>query len=81
MSDQLYRSEYQHITGNGKDCEQCDPNQILECPECRTNRIITVHYGTMASGNTVLKDATIRDAHAKDPESNISFLRWKLQGC
>lgn len=80
MFDRLYRSEYQHIAGIGKKCEQCDPTEILRRPERRTNRIITVHYGTIASGNTVLKDATIRDAYANDPEMNILCFEMETAG-
>lgn len=78
--DRLYKSEYQHIIGSGKNCEKCDPNEILGRSERRTNRIINVHHGNIASGNTVLKDATIRDTYAKDPELNILCFEMEAAG-
>jgi nucleoside phosphorylase len=78
MLDHLYRTEYQHV--GGKNCGQCDPNRIVERPERRVHRTVAVHYGTIASGNTVMKDATLRDAYAKDPELNILCFEMEAAG-
>jgi nucleoside phosphorylase len=78
MLDKLYRTEYQHV--GEKNCGQCDPNQIVERPEHRAHRTVAVHYGTIASGNTVMKDATLRDAYAKDPELNILCFEMEAAG-
>jgi nucleoside phosphorylase len=76
--DRLYRTDYLH-TG-GKSCRQCDPDQILERPERRIHRTVAVHYGTIASGNSVVKDATMRDLYAKDPELNILCFEMEAAG-
>ncbi|CRG89769.1 putative WD repeat-containing protein all2124 [Talaromyces islandicus] len=78
MVDQLYRTEYQHVGGKG--CGQCDPNRIVERPERRVHRTIAVHYGTIASGNTVMKDATLRDTYANDPELNVLCFEMEAAG-
>jgi nucleoside phosphorylase len=76
--DRLYRTKYQH-TG-GKNCVKCDFNQVVERPERHIHRTIAIHYGTIASGNTVLKDAILRDEYAKDPELNILCFDMEAAG-
>ncbi|GAM42382.1 hypothetical protein TCE0_044r16304 [Talaromyces pinophilus] len=78
MLDELYQTEYQHV--GATDCGQCDPNQIVERPERRSHRTVAVHYGTIASGNTVVKDATLRDAYARDPALNILCFEMEAAG-
>jgi nucleoside phosphorylase len=41
---------------------------------------VAVHYGTIASGNTIIKDATLRDAYTKDPELNILCFEMEAAG-
>lgn len=57
--DQLFRSEYDHVAGQPT-CASCDPDQLVRRPprECRTR----IHFGTIASGNQVMRDARTRDA-------------------
>jgi nucleoside phosphorylase len=76
--DRLYRTDYQHI--GGKDCRQCDPDQIVERLERQSHRTVAVHYGTIASGNTVMKDATVRDAYGNDPELNVLCFEMEAAG-
>ncbi|KAK9575933.1 hypothetical protein V6Z93_010619 [Aspergillus fumigatus] len=76
--DRLYKADYQHVDGTS--CEQCDPNFVIERPERQNQRIVRVHYGTIASGNSVLKDAITRDAYAKDPEMNILCFEMEAAG-
>jgi nucleoside phosphorylase len=78
MLDRLYKTDYQHF--GGKDCRQCDPNQGIKRPERQNRRIITVHYGTIASGNSVVKDAIFRDVYAKDPELNVLCFEMEAAG-
>ena len=53
---------------------------VVKRPERRNHRIIGVHYGTIASGNSVLNDATVRNAFAKDPEMNILCFEMEAAG-
>jgi len=57
--DILYRADYQH-TGD-LTCDNCNKTMIVT----RTPRVrdeVVIHYGTIASGNQVMKDGITRDA-------------------
>jgi nucleoside phosphorylase len=61
-NDRLFESEYKHV--NGIDCSMCVNKEIL-----RGNRASDdpeIHYGTILSGNTLVKDGTERDKIIKD---------------
>jgi nucleoside phosphorylase len=56
-SDQLYRSEH---TGN-------DPSFLIQRPERDENMDTPmIHYGLIASGNSLMKDAVVRDKLAEE---------------
>ncbi|GLI80402.1 hypothetical protein PoHVEF18_008756 [Penicillium ochrochloron] len=76
--DQLYAAEYQHV--DGENCDKCDSQLVVDRPERRNDRVIHVHYGTIASGNFVLKDANVRDAYAENPELNILCFETEAAG-
>lgn len=59
LTDCLYQPH--HIHKSGKGCSGCggSENQVLR--EERDNNIPVIHYGTIASGNQVMKDAFTRD--------------------
>ncbi|KAB8213051.1 WD domain protein [Aspergillus novoparasiticus] len=78
MVDRLYNADYLHV--HGPSCERCDPEFLVERPERQSHRIVRIHYGTIASGNTVLKDATVRDTHANDSEMNILCFEMEAAG-
>lgn len=61
--DILFNSKYQH-NGTLSDCGDCDNRQLESRPprSCTSPR---VHYGTIASGNQLIKDARTRDELAK----------------
>lgn len=62
-NDILFKAEYPHIDGQG-DCRLCGATQQIERrPRPTTDPVI--HYGVIASGNTLVKDALRRDQIAK----------------
>jgi nucleoside phosphorylase len=61
--DQLFQSTYDHV-GNKSDCSACDTSELVDRPE-RTTEEPQVHYGLIASGNQVMKDARTRDSIAQ----------------
>jgi nucleoside phosphorylase len=68
--DRLYHSDLVHPATSGETCEDwCNvqPEQIVERHK-RTAREDdpAIHYGIVASGSSLMKDATIRDALAKE---------------
>lgn len=59
LTDNLYRPDSLHEKGTT--CSECRSETLVERPE-RHNRLTPViHYGTIASGNQVIKDAIERD--------------------
>jgi nucleoside phosphorylase len=56
--DVLYKASYKHE--GGSTCGSCNKESTVE-REPRGNQEIVVHYGTIASGNQVMRDGTTRD--------------------
>lgn len=59
LTDDLYQPNYLHVSG--KTCYDCGKENLVQREE-RSNSVPAVHYGTIASGNRVMKDAVERDA-------------------
>ncbi|KAL4865102.1 hypothetical protein BDV12DRAFT_200486 [Aspergillus spectabilis] len=62
--DLLFQSTYSHA-GVEPNCSACDQTQLVDRPE-RTIKEPHIHYGLIASGNQVMKDARTRDSIAQD---------------
>jgi nucleoside phosphorylase len=56
--DILFEPTYNHI--EGPTCDQCSKDRLVERTP-RGNQEIVVYYGTIASGNQVMKDGVTRD--------------------
>ncbi|KAB8235002.1 uncharacterized protein BDW43DRAFT_299322 [Aspergillus alliaceus] len=63
-NDRLFCPDYIHMGGK-KSCEECDCTKEIQRPE-RLDQEPFIHYGTIASGNKVIKDAKVRDLLAKN---------------
>ncbi|KAL6807249.1 purine and uridine phosphorylase [Trichoderma sp. SZMC 28013] len=88
--DLLFKSDYQHVSENTnyenssgledsaeeENCEFCDRSQIIK----RKPRDIRVHYGLIASGNQVIKDAALRNKLNKDLGSNVLCIEMEAAG-
>ncbi|KAL5041380.1 hypothetical protein BDW71DRAFT_168619 [Aspergillus fruticulosus] len=74
--DQLFQSAYDHVS-NRPDCLACDEYQLVNRPE-RTTEEPQVHYGLIASGNQVMKDARTRDLIAQ--RQNILCFEMEAAG-
>jgi len=61
--DLLFESDYRHQ--GGRNCANCDRKRLVNRSARRTS-IPTVHYGLIASANTVMKDAITRDNLANE---------------
>lgn len=64
FSDTLYVSDYPHPRGE-ETCEKCDTSREQIRPP-RPSSQPKIHYGLIASGNQVVKDAKVRDALAEE---------------
>jgi nucleoside phosphorylase len=59
-SDVLFQDTYDHVEGE-KTCERCDKSRtVLRRPREHNN--IVIHYGTIASGNRVIKNSKERNS-------------------
>ncbi|KAJ1709082.1 hypothetical protein NYO67_8749 [Aspergillus flavus] len=76
--DQLYAIEFPPV--DRKACDEGASYSVVVRPERRSHRVFHVHYGNIASGNTVLKDAIVRDKFANDPELNILCFEMEAAG-
>ena len=59
-SDILFSSACEHVHGEST-CEKCDLSQAVS-RKSRDHNDVVIHYGTIASGNRVIKSARERDA-------------------
>ena len=57
-NDVLFEASYNHEPGSG--CQSCDTARIIH-RDVRTDQEVAVHYGTIASGNQVIRSALQRN--------------------
>ncbi|KAH7093296.1 nucleoside phosphorylase domain-containing protein [Paraphoma chrysanthemicola] len=73
--DILFNAKYNHEGGNdrkgGAICDNCNPSEKVPRDEQRQE--VMVHYGTIASGNQVMRDATQRDMVSKELGGVLCF--------
>jgi nucleoside phosphorylase len=61
--DVLYEASYNHVRGDS--CGVCSADKVVDRLPRKNNEIV-VHYGTIASGNQVMRDGTTRDGVSRD---------------
>ncbi|KAF3927786.1 hypothetical protein ABW20_dc0100698 [Dactylellina cionopaga] len=76
--DRLYRADYEHKGGNT--CAGCSVDGLEERPPREARREVTLHYGTIASGNSIMKDALERDNYSNDPDLNVLCFEMEAYG-
>jgi hypothetical protein len=69
MDDVLFKAECDHID-NADTCITCDAGKIIHRPP---HDDFAIHYGTIASGNQVIKDIATRDKVSGDLGSVLCF--------
>lgn len=69
-SDVLYNASYTHK--GGPTCDHCDRNEAVR-REVREASDVVFHYGTIASGNQVMKDGLARDRLSSDLGEVLCF--------
>ncbi|KAF2818148.1 Pfs, NB-ARC and ankyrin domain protein [Ophiobolus disseminans] len=70
-SDLLFKAAYNHK--QGATCDQCSVESRQPRRERESGAEVTVHYGTIASGNQVIKDAAERDKVSADLGGVLCF--------
>ncbi|KAH8692137.1 hypothetical protein BGW36DRAFT_304169, partial [Talaromyces proteolyticus] len=74
--DILSPADYPHQ--GGKDCTSDKALQRGDHPgPCR---MLAIHFGTIATGDSVIKEASLRDKYANDPELNILYFEMEAAG-
>jgi nucleoside phosphorylase len=68
-TDALFKAEYDHV--GGPTCKQCDTSCLKVRKPPRQD--VVVHYGTIASGNQVMKDAAQRDKFSAELGGVLCF--------
>jgi nucleoside phosphorylase len=68
--DMLFESTYSHI--GGPTCEMCRKDRLVQQIP-RGSQDIVVHYGTIASGNQVMRDGIVRDKISSDLGGVLCF--------
>ncbi|KAJ4007627.1 hypothetical protein NW752_010293 [Fusarium irregulare] len=64
LPDRLFQSDYNHPETSGS-CDDCDQTKLVH-RDARLNLDPVIHFGQIASGNQVIKDAHTRDSLSKD---------------
>lgn len=72
VPDVLFEMAYDHANAYGEyqamtcdSCDSCDSSRLVSRPK-RNHKYPMIHYGTMASGNKVIKHGITRDSIAHD---------------
>lgn len=76
-NDRLFSSTYNHI--EGPTCDKCDTAGEIQRDK-RDTVDPDIHYGVIASGNTLVKDASIRDKIAESAGSECFCVEMEAAG-
>ena len=76
-NDRLFNSQHDH-TG-GPTCDSCDPSWEVK-REPRDSNDPEIHYGIIASGNKLIKDAATRDRISEDTGHNCLCVEMEAAG-
>ncbi|KAI0517880.1 nucleoside phosphorylase domain-containing protein [Xylaria bambusicola] len=71
-----YSAEEEEEEEGEETCQYCDKTQVVE----RKPRDMRVHYGLIASGNSVVKSATFRDKLQKDLGGDVLCVEMEAAG-
>lgn len=77
-SDILFEWDYEHVLGDSSSCQMCDRQRLVKRTP-RQNEDVVIHYGTIASGNCVVRDGRTRTKLA-DALGNIICFDMEAAG-
>lgn len=69
-SDVLFEPDYDHV--EGQTCDHCSRDRVV-VRSLRERQGPVFHYGTIASGNVVMKDGATRDSWSKELDGVLCF--------
>lgn len=76
-NDLLFAPDYQHV--GGLTCEGCDRDKEVERKK-RKSSAPRIHYGIIASGNTLVKDSSTRDSIIEGLDENCICFEMEAAG-
>ena len=77
-SDRIFESTYNHF--GGPSCAECDAKELVKRDDRSPHKMVEFHYGTIASGNTVVKDAAHRNRICQDLDCGILCFEMEAAG-
>ncbi|KAG9529359.1 purine and uridine phosphorylase, partial [Aureobasidium melanogenum] len=77
-NDKLFEASYLHTSGVG--CDDCDPARMVSRDTRRDPDVPRVHYGVIASGNRLVKDAAERDMILRESGEDCICLETEAAG-
>jgi nucleoside phosphorylase len=69
--DVLFNATYHH--DGGATCERCSKDSVVHRTARRADEEVAIHYGTIASGNQVIKDGATRDRLSEELGGVLCF--------
>jgi hypothetical protein len=76
-NDRLFSHAYAHV--DGRACDRCDSSEEIQ-RDIRDSLDPDIHYGIIASGNTLVKDAAARDEIAELAGSDCLCVEMEAAG-
>ena len=76
--DRLFESTSQHK--QGPSCARCDKESIIERDPRAAAKLVQIHYGTIASANTLMKDGVERDRTCQELGGGILCFEMEAAG-
>ena len=70
--DDLFRSDYEHLEKD-RPCIKCSPEHLMSRQTRKSPRKVKFHYGTIASGSSLIKSGTERDRISQDLGGILCF--------
>ncbi|EEA28309.1 hypothetical protein TMatcc_003365 [Talaromyces marneffei ATCC 18224] len=70
--DELFEPGYEHVSTVEASCQNCDKQRLVARPDRKTTEP-RVHYGIIASGNQLIRDAKMRDILAQEDPGILCF--------
>ncbi len=64
----------------GSDCTACDIQNLVSRPDRSEDELVQFHYGTIASGNSLIKDGIERDRIYQALDSNVLCFEMEAAG-
>ncbi|EXM12425.1 hypothetical protein FOTG_19074 [Fusarium oxysporum f. sp. vasinfectum 25433] len=76
-NDRLFKSQHDHA--GGSNCDKCDPSWEVTRKQ-RESTEPEIHYGVIASGNKLIKDAATRDSLSEDTRYQCLCVEMEAAG-